>query len=151
MKNLHFLTIFFLFFFHCIFSSLFIAIFNYMAKICSSKNSLFSGLEIRKKQEKNKSWAKIACYHHTYRQLGFNSEFEVPQLGSAWLGTFIARLGSSWKIPGSSLEKSSRSHSLEFTMPFLDRYSAIFVDFYQKFFLFIFQRATFTSHNYVAG
>ena len=32
-------------------------------------------------------------------RLGFSSEIEVPQLGSARLGTFIARLGSSCKIP----------------------------------------------------
>ena len=32
-------------------------------------------------------------------QLGFSSEIKVPQLGSARLGTFIARLGSSRKIP----------------------------------------------------
>ena len=32
-------------------------------------------------------------------QLGFSSETEVPQLDSAWLGTFIAWLGSSCKIP----------------------------------------------------
>ena len=32
-------------------------------------------------------------------QLGFSSDVEVPQLSSARLGTFIARLGSSWKIP----------------------------------------------------
>ena len=32
-------------------------------------------------------------------QLGFSSEIKVPQLGSARLGTFIARLGSSWKFP----------------------------------------------------
>ena len=32
-------------------------------------------------------------------QLGFSSKIKVPQLGSARLGTFIARLGSSWKIP----------------------------------------------------
>ena len=35
----------------------------------------------------------------TYCQLGFSSEIEVAQLGLARLGTFIARLGSSWKIP----------------------------------------------------
>ena len=28
----------------------------------------------------------------------FSSEIKVAQLGSAQLGTFIARLGSSWKI-----------------------------------------------------
>ena len=32
-------------------------------------------------------------------QLGFSSEIEVPQLGSARLGTFIARARSSRKIP----------------------------------------------------
>ena len=32
-------------------------------------------------------------------QLGFSSKIKVPQLGSARLGTFIARLGSSRKIP----------------------------------------------------
>ena len=32
-------------------------------------------------------------------QLGFSSEIKVPQLGLARLGTFIARLGSSQKIP----------------------------------------------------
>ena len=31
-------------------------------------------------------------------QLGFSSEIKVPQLGSARFGTFIARLGSSWKF-----------------------------------------------------
>ena len=35
----------------------------------------------------------------TYCQLSFSSEIEVAQLGSAQLGTFIAWLGSSWKIP----------------------------------------------------
>ena len=35
----------------------------------------------------------------TYYQLGFSSVIEVAQLDSAWLGTFIAWLGSSWKIP----------------------------------------------------
>jgi hypothetical protein len=34
-----------------------------------------------------------------YCQLSFSSEIEVPQLGSAQLGTLIARLISSWKIP----------------------------------------------------
>ena len=34
----------------------------------------------------------------TYCQLGFSSVIEVAQLDSAWLGTFIARLGLSWKI-----------------------------------------------------
>ena len=34
-----------------------------------------------------------------YCQLGFNSKIEVPQLGSNRLGNFVARLGSSWKIP----------------------------------------------------
>ena len=33
-----------------------------------------------------------------YCQLGFSSEIEVPQLGSAWLRFFTARLNSSWKI-----------------------------------------------------
>ena len=33
------------------------------------------------------------------KQLGFSSKIKVLQLGSARLGTFIARLGSSWKIP----------------------------------------------------
>ena len=32
-------------------------------------------------------------------QLGFSSEIEVPQLGSAQLGNFIARARSSRKIP----------------------------------------------------
>ena len=32
-------------------------------------------------------------------QLGFSSKIKGPQLGPARLGTFIARLGSSWKIP----------------------------------------------------
>ena len=32
-------------------------------------------------------------------QLGFSFEIKVPQLGSARLGAFLARLGSSWKIP----------------------------------------------------
>ena len=32
-------------------------------------------------------------------QLGFSSKIEVPQLGSARLGTLIARLSSSGKIP----------------------------------------------------
>ena len=34
-----------------------------------------------------------------YCQLGFSSKIEVPQLNSAQLGTFIARLSSSRKIP----------------------------------------------------
>ena len=39
---------------------------------------------------------------HTYCQncqLGFSSKMKVPQLGSAWLGTFTARTRSSRKIP----------------------------------------------------
>ena len=32
-------------------------------------------------------------------QLGFSSKIEVPQLGSAQLGTFTARARSSQKIP----------------------------------------------------
>ena len=32
-------------------------------------------------------------------QLGFSSKIDVPQLGSTWLGTFIARARSSRKIP----------------------------------------------------
>ena len=35
----------------------------------------------------------------TYCQLGFSSETKVAQLGSDRLGTFIARLGTSWQIP----------------------------------------------------
>jgi hypothetical protein len=38
-------------------------------------------------------WLKI------FFQLGFSSEIKVAQPGSARLGTFIARLGSSRKIP----------------------------------------------------
>jgi hypothetical protein len=41
---------------------------------------------------------KIAIFWHRYCQycqLGFSLKIEVPQLGLAWLRTFIARLGSS--------------------------------------------------------
>ena len=34
-----------------------------------------------------------------YCQLGFSSKIKVLQLGLAWLGTFMAQLGSSRKIP----------------------------------------------------
>ena len=44
----------------------------------------------------NKNMGKMAKKKF---QLGFSSEIKVPQLGSARLGTFIARLGSSRKIP----------------------------------------------------
>ena len=35
------------------------------------------------KLRKNKLWAKKTIYHCTYRQLGFSSEIEVSQLGTA--------------------------------------------------------------------
>jgi hypothetical protein len=38
-----------------------------------------------------------------YCQLGFCSEIEVPQLGLAWLGTFIAQLELENSGSGSSL------------------------------------------------
>jgi hypothetical protein len=40
-------------------------------------------------------------------QLVFSSENKVPQLGSAWLGTFTARLGSSRKILARAHQKTN--------------------------------------------
>ena len=43
---------------------------------------------------------KFAIFWHTYyRQLGFSLKIDVPQLGLAWLGYFIAQADSSRKNP----------------------------------------------------
>jgi hypothetical protein len=56
---------------------------------------------VKTKQEKKMLSKKIF-----YCQLGFSSKIEVPKLGLARLGTFIAQLGSSLKIP-------ARTHHLD--------------------------------------
>ena len=58
----------------------------------------------------------INVHTSTYCQLGFSSKIEMPQLGSARLGTFPARLGSSREI-------SARAHHYYLTTIHLDDYS----------------------------